>query len=109
MVLGGKRSDGSSDKTLCPFPDLEKYNGMMIPWYDLTEQIKAGDSKFIDKYNFIGTNSKTIWRITISLSVFSSVFFVLGLLVLILWILKGEDEEGYPLKRSSLLRSHGEF
>ena len=35
IVLGG-----SKDFKINPFPDLEAYNGMMIPWYDLTENFQ---------------------------------------------------------------------
>ena len=37
IVLGGTETSTPSNVT--PFPDLEAYNGMMIPWYDLTETL----------------------------------------------------------------------
>ena len=37
IVLGGTETSTASKIT--PFPDLEAYNGMMVPWYDLTETL----------------------------------------------------------------------
>ena len=46
IVLGGTES--STPNKVTPFPDLEPYNGMMIPWYDLTETLQAQDSPFLE-------------------------------------------------------------
>ena len=52
IVLGG--TETSTPSKVSPFPDLEAYNGMMIPWYDLNSNMQANDNKFLDKFNFIG-------------------------------------------------------
>merc|ERR1712083_84478 len=107
IVLGG--TETSTPSKVTPFPDLEAYNGMMLPWLDITETMQAGDSKFLEKLNFIGASQTTVRRFTISMSVFAAFFLILGIAAFILYKLRGNDDsdEDYPInQRDHLIKQH---
>ena len=111
VVIGGELTSTVSKVT--PFPSLDKYYGMMFPWYDLDESMTANNDKFLEKFNFIGESQTKVRRITISMSVFAAFFLILGIVAFILYKLKGgDDEDGREFSgedRDGLLKNHGEL
>ena len=94
---------------MTPFPSLDNYYGMLVPWYDLEANMVASNDKFLAKTNFIGESQTTVRRITISMSTFAAFFLILGIVAFILYKLRGSDEEdSYPSQRQNLVQNHGE-
>jgi len=75
-----------------PLPELMPLVGMHVPIYDMKETLYAGQDQYLDMLSYISDNSSKVRTITIWMIIFTSVFFVAGLVLAV--ILKKNQTSG---------------
>jgi len=102
MQLGGAYSGAVSAMNPTPFPDLDPIYGMRLPFYDMSDIMKADDTAFCGLLDFIAINESTVSSQTVWQGIMAAICFVAGT-VLIVLVCLGKDSKK---SRDSRLKQH---
>lgn len=80
--------DGSSTLGL---PALDYIRGQ-IPIFDLDEQIMIGGSNYDTEFGYVASSDDTVHSATVTFIVFAILFFILGIVALVVYRFKGGEK-----------------
>lgn len=80
--------DGSSTLAL---PALDYVRGQ-IPIFDLDEQIQINSANYDTEFGYVATSDSTVHGVTVTFIIFTILFFVLGIVTLVVYRFKGGDK-----------------
>ena len=77
-----------------PLPDLDVIYGHPFPVYDFSEDLKADDKLFIDKFDYIAIIQQDIKHIVIAFSVLATLALILGIVAIVVYKIKDPKRHG---------------
>lgn len=80
--------DGSTTLAL---PDLDYVRGQ-IPIFDLDEQIQINSANYDTEFGYVASSDSTVHGVTVTFIIFAILFFVLGIIALVMYRFKGGDK-----------------
>lgn len=83
-------ADGS---TTLAFPDLDGIKSL-VPMFDLNESFNIDGNTFAQQYGFVASSDSSVHGATIAFIVLAILFFILGIVALVLTKFKGGNKTG---------------